>query len=201
MNRTEAALVDRLVALFDSGAFPRRLFVQAFLPAGVFLATFVGSFALAVDDGLPVATLSTESLMPGAQMTTLEIFQNNARVLGAIVVGGVLTFTLGAFLLLLINALHFGGSLGFLLGSYGPTTATAAFMPHGVFEVAAFVVGASISVRVTVLFAERHLPNRRSDPLHVTVLDLAGRVALAFALLAVAAIVETSVTPAVVQMV
>lgn len=201
MNRTEAAFVGRVVALLDSGALPRRLVVQALLPGFVFLATFLGSVWLAVDTGSPMVSLSIESLLPGSKMSAWEIFRNNARVLGAIVVGGVLTFTIGAILLLLINALHFGGSLGFLLGSYGPATATAAFLPHGVFEVAAFVVGASVSVRVTVLWARRHVPDRQSDPLHVTVLDLLGRVVLAFALLWVAAVIETSVTPTVVQMV
>lgn len=201
MNRAETRLVEGAVALFEREAFSERLATHAILPGGVFLATFLASLSVGLANGVATASLSSTNLLPGAEMTAWEIFSNNARVLLAILVGGLLTFTLAAFVVLLVNALHFGSSVGFLLGSYGPETAVAAFGPHGVFEVAAFVVAASVSVRVTVLLAARRVPGRGHVVERDTAVELAGFVLLAFALLALAAVVETTVTPVVVGLV
>jgi len=56
-----------------------------------------------------------------------------------ILLGGTLTLTLGAFVLLIVNAVHFGSSLGFLLRSYGNLTGLAAFEVAAVVETTATV--------------------------------------------------------------
>lgn len=199
MNDAEIRLVSRLIDLFEHPRFWRRLGRHAAVPSLVFLAAFV--ISVPFDGGGSTSAGGVASYLPGADATALEIFANNARVLAAIVVGGTATFTLGAIVVLSVNAAHFGRGVAWLLESHGPATAVVAFAPHGFLEATAFLVGACVAVRFTVLVAATHVPQDRPPFRRETVLELAGLALLAVALLAVAALVETTVTPALVEQV
>lgn len=197
MTPAEVRLLTRVLSAFEHRSFWQRLVRHAALPAGVFLAVFAASLHLG--DGVGT-TDGVEALgvIPGATMPTWDIFANNARVLLAIFVGGALTFTVGAVFVLVKNAVHFGWGVSLLAESYGTTVALAAFLPHGVLETAAFLVVAGASLRLSVLVAWSRVSSEgvwRRDVL----LDVVALVAVAVVLLAVAAVVETSVTPTVVE--
>lgn len=142
---------------------------------------------------------TADQILPGSSMTAVEIFLNNARVMVAILIGGVLTLSLGMFLVSLLNGIHIGAGIGFLADSYGPATAVAAVAPHGLIEVAAYVVAGSVSVRISLLVLARRteMPGRTPRTRDV----LTGSVTmtlLALGLLAAAAVVEATVTPSIV---
>jgi uncharacterized membrane protein SpoIIM required for sporulation len=171
MNESERRLVTRLVRLFDHPGFCQRLCRHAALPALVFLAAFVASVRFGGGGAIGAGT-DAASYLPGANASAWEIFANNARVLAAIVVGGTITFTLGSILVLFVNAAHFGRGVGWLAESYGPTTAVAAFAPHGLLEVAAFLVGTCVALRFTVLVIAAQLPDSASPFHRENVLEL-----------------------------
>lgn len=197
MTPAEIRLLTRVAAAFEHRSFWQRLVRHAAIPAAVFLAVFAASLHLGdgagTDEGIEAL-----GVIPGATMTTWEIFANNSTVLLTIFVGGALTFAVGAIFVLVKNAVHFGWGVSLLAESYGTTVALAAFLPHGIVETAAFLVVAGASVRVAVLIVwSRVAPGGvwRRDVL----LDVAALVAVAFALLAVGAVVETTLTPAFVE--
>lgn len=199
LTAAEVRLLTRLLSAFEHRSFAQRLLRHAALPAGLFLAVFVASIHLG--DGAGTADgLEALGVVPGATMSTGAILANNLRVLAAIFVGGVLTFTVGAVFVLVRNAAHFGWGVSLLAEAYGPAVALAAFLPHGVLESAAFLVVAAASLRVSVLLAWSRVLEAsvwRRDLLA----DVAALVVIAVALLALAAAVETTVTPAVVEVV
>lgn len=188
-------VIDRL----ERPVLRGRLTLYMVVPSVVFLAAFLVSLSAGTGNGFVAANTRATDIIPGGNMTAWEIFQNNVLVLLAILVGGTLTFALGAFVLLVVNALHFGSGVGFYLGSYGELTAIAAFAPHGVFEVVAFLVATSVSIRVSVLLATRRALGRSIDLERDTARELAALTALAFVLVALGAVVETTVTPALVH--
>lgn len=198
MNESEIRLVSRLVSAFEHPGFCQRLCRHAVVPSLVFLLAFLASVRFG---GATVSTATTDAAryLPGANATAWDIFANNARVLAAIVVGGTVTFSLGAILVLFVNAAHFGRGISWLAESYGPAAAVAAFAPHGLLEAAAFLVGAAVAVRFAVLFAATQIPQERPPFRRGTVLEITGMVAVAVALLALAAVVETTVTPVLVE--
>jgi uncharacterized membrane protein SpoIIM required for sporulation len=197
MTPAEVRLLTRVLSAFEHRTFRGRLRRHAALPAAVFLAAFAASLHLGDGAGTTDGTAALE-VIAGATMTPWQIFANNAGVLLAIFVGGVLTFTVGAVFVLVKNAVHFGWGVSLLAEAYGTTVAFAALLPHGVLETAAFLVVAAASMRVSVLVAwSRVVPGSvwRRDLLW----DVAALVAVAVALLALAAVVETTLTPAVVE--
>lgn len=197
MTPAEVRLLTRVLSAFEHRTFRGRLRRHAALPAAVFLAAFAASLHLGDGAGTTDGTAALE-VIAGATMTPWQIFANNAGVLLAIFVGGVLTFTVGAVFVLVKNAVHFGWGVSLLAEAYGTTVAFAALLPHGVLETAAFLVVAAASMRVSVLVAwSRVVPGSvwRRDLLW----DGAALVAVAVALLALAAVVETTLTPAVVE--
>lgn len=199
MTPTERRLFDTTVSVFEQPVLGRRLTPYMVVPAAVFLGAFLVSLSAgAIEAPINLHVDSTYTL-PGANLTPLEIFTNNATLLATILIGGTVTFTLGTFLLLIINALHFSSGIGFLLDSYGELGAIVGFLPHGVFEIAAFLLAANVSVRLSVLLATWHVRGWGGWPDDRIVRAIATRVGLAFALIAVAAIVETTVTVALVS--
>jgi hypothetical protein len=152
MTPAEVRLLTRVLSAFEHRTFRGRLRRHAALPAAVFLAAFAASLHLGDGAGTTDGTAALE-VIAGATMTPWQIFANNAGVLLAIFVGGVLTFTVGAVFVLVKNAVHFGWGVSLLAEAYGTTVAFAALLPHGVLETAAFLVVAAASMRVSVLVA------------------------------------------------
>lgn len=198
MTPTELRAINRVIDTFEHPVRRRRLSVYTAIPAAVFLGAFLVSFLVGITNGIVDARRPT-TIIPGRSMTAWAIFQNNVQVLLVILVGGTLTFTLGAFVLLLINAFHFGAGVGFLFRAYGGLTAIVAFAPHGVFEVAAFLVATSVSLRASVLLATWRVRGCIPDVKRNIVHELAVLIVLAFTFIALAAVVETTVTVAFVQ--
>lgn len=197
MNDSEIRLVGRLVRLFDHPGFYRRLGRHAAPPTLVFVAAFAAGAQFGGDAVSP--STAAANYLPGANASAWDVFANNARVLAAIVVGGAATLSLGAVLVLFANAAHFGRGVGWLAESYGATTAVAAFAPHGLLEAGAFLVGACVALRFTVLVVAAQLPRGPAPFRRESLLELAGLVVVAVALLALAAVVETTVTPVLVE--
>lgn len=197
MTPTELRIINDVIDTFEQPVFLQRATVYMAVPAAVFLAAFLASLSGGTSNGIGDVNMAASDIIPGGNMTAWEIFQNNARILLGILVGGTLTFSLGSFVLLMLNGSHFGSGIGFYLGSYGNVTAVAAFAPHGVFEVVAFLVAASVVLRVSVLLATWRVFGRETVLVERdTALDLAALTVVAFALVALGAMVETTVTVA-----
>lgn len=182
----------RLLATFEHRSFWSRWTTYAALPA----ITFALAFAL----GLSSDTISTtpltsaEGFMPGASMSALEIFRHNARLLVLLLGGGIVTFSVGGLLLLLVNGANIGSSVAFFASSYGYETALVGVFPHGILEIFAYVLAAAVAFRVSVLVLAWQLGGVRPfDRRNVG--ELVAASCLSIGLLAVAAVIETSLSP------
>lgn len=201
MTPTELRVIDCAIDTFEQAERRRRVARYMVPPAVAFLGAFVVSLSTGSTHGLVNVRTTSTAIIPGGDMAAWTIFLHNARILVTILIGGTLTFTLVTFVLLLVNAIHFASGVGFLLRSYGEVTAIAAFAPHGVFEVLALLVAASVSLRMSVLLSMWRVFGRGTDIGRATAAELAALTALAFALIGIAAVVETTLTVAVVTLV
>lgn len=187
---------ERKSPLAGTGTYLAVSALALFLPLAFGLVAVGRGFARRPD-------IPAERMIPGSTLTASEIFLNNARIVLVVLVGGVLTLSLGAFLVHLLVGVQLGRGIGFLVSAYGPTTATVAVVPHGVFEVAAYVVAGGVALRVAALVFVCRERAERTRPFArlvfgeaATLVCLAG---LALVLLATAAVIETTVTPELVR--
>lgn len=199
MTPTEFRIINCVIDTFEQPVLRRRVAMYLVPPAAIFLGAFIVGLSAGCNHGIMNIRTHPTDVIPGGNMTAWTIFQHNARVLVTILIGGSLTFTLVTFGLLIINAINFASGVVFLLRSYGELTAIAAFVPHGVFEVMALLLAASVSVRVSVLLSLWRVPGRSIDTERAATLELAALTTLAFVLIGLAAVVETTVTVAVVN--
>lgn len=185
---------ERLLAAFERRSLRTRWLAYAALPS----ATFALAFALGVSSPTLAARPATtaEQFMPGSGMSALEIFLHNARLLTFVLGGGILTFSLGGLLLLLVNGANVGSGTAFFASSYGYDAALVGVFPHGSLEIVAYVLAATVACRVSVLAVAWQGGDVQPFDRR-TLAELVGTACLAFGLLAVAAIIEAHVSPAV----
>lgn len=199
MTPAEFRFINYAIDTFEQPVLRRRVGMYLVPPAAVFLGAFIVGLSAGSTHGIVNVRTHPTDIIPGGRMTACAIFQHNARILVTILIGGSLTLTLVTFGLLIINAINFAYGVGFLVRAYGELTAIAAFAPHGVVEVMGLLLAASVSMRVSVLLLMWRVPGRSIDTERAVAFELAVLTALGFALIGLAAVVETTVTVAVVN--
>ena len=168
------------------------------------LAVFFGTaFAgYAVFGALPIEELSEavpgDGPLAGVEFTFPSIMFNNLRALllmglGA-VTGGLLTL-FGLF----VNGLLVGAVVGIVVQEASWAVVLAALVPHGVIELSAFFVAASIGLRVPhrivrYLMAYDERPLTRAEAVELAVLSV-----VLVVMIVVAAWIEVYVTPDVIE--
>jgi len=168
------------------------------------LAVFFGTaFAgYAIFGAIPVEGLSDvvpgESPLANIEFTFPSIMFNNLRALllmgmGA-VTGGLLTL-FGLF----VNGLLVGAVVGLVIQEASWAVVLAALVPHGVIELSAFFMAASIGLRVPhriarYLMAYDETPITRSEAVELGVLSV-----VMIVMIVVAAWIEVNVTPDVIE--
>jgi uncharacterized membrane protein SpoIIM required for sporulation len=168
------------------------------------LAVFFGTaFAgYAVFGALPVEELADvvpgDGPLAGVEFTFPSIMFNNLRALllmglGA-VTGGLLTL-FGLF----VNGLLVGAVVGLVIQETSWTFVLAALLPHGVIELSAFFMAASIGLRVPhriarYLMAYDEKPITRTEAVELAVLSV-----IMIVMIVVAAAIEVYITPDVIE--
>lgn len=139
--------------------------------------------------------LPAEPLLP-SRITVGTILLNNLVAM-AVTALGIVTLGLVAALSVAVNGFFLGLVFGLAAPVLSPATALALVLPHGVIELTAFFLVAAISFRVTHRLArylagydERILTRQELFEIAVLLVAAAG-------LIAVAAVIEVHVTPAV----
>lgn len=168
------------------------------------LAVFFGTaFAgYAVFGAIPVEGLSAvvpgDSPLADVEFTFPSIMFNNLR---ALLLMGLGTITGGLLSLfgLFVNGLLVGAVVGLVIQQTSWAVVLAALLPHGVVELSAFFMAASIGLRVPhrivrYLFAWDETPMTRAEAVEIGVLSV-----VMVAMIVVAAWIEVNVTPAVVE--
>lgn len=182
-----------------NGALGARLQAVAVRWIPYFLAA-AGLFVAAATVGAAVGT-ERESFVvpvrspsdPVPELAAGSLFGHNAGIaLGA--AGGVLLLGLPTLFLLAYNGFLFGSTMVDAAGSLGPLRTVALVAPHGVLELPAVWLAGAVGLRWTHLLWRLANGASRTGDVPRTVVDSLAAVALALLVLAVAAVVEASVT-------
>ncbi len=100
-----------------------------------------------------LASMVRELLALGPLGTYVAIFANNAAVTIAAVLGGFLLFT--PILILFVNGVVLGALLAYTSTLYSMPEVLALILPHGVFEIPAFILACGIGVDIAARVLER----------------------------------------------
>ena len=172
----------------------------------VSLAIFFGTaFAgYAIFGSIPAEGLSEvvpgDSPLAGVEFTFPSIMFNNLRALLLMGMGAVTGGLLSLFGLF-VNGLLVGAVVGLVVQETSWAVVLAALLPHGVIELSAFFMAASIGLRiphriVRYLFEWDETPLTRAEAVELAVLSF-----VMIGMIVVAAWIEVNVTPDVVELV
>jgi stage II sporulation protein M len=172
----------------------------------VSLAIFFGTaFAgYAVFGSIPAEGLSGvvpgDSPLAGVEFTFPSIMFNNLRALLLMGMGAVTGGLLSLFGLF-VNGLLVGAVVGLVVQETSWAVVLAALLPHGVIELSAFFMAASIGLRVPhrivrYLFEWDETPLTRAEAVELAVLSF-----VMIGMIVVAAWIEVNVTPDIVELV
>lgn len=166
----------------------------------LFAVGLLGGLAMAAAGIDLLALLGLENvdeLLPEDAVLTVEfIFLNNSRVY-FIMLLGVITLGLATVVALAFNGIVIGWVVGLVAGEVGVGPVLALLAPHGIFELPAFWLAGGIALRLVHLLAN-YIRGERE-----TVITRAGLgrafllVVLGWVLIAISAVVEVHVTPAI----
>ncbi len=134
----------------------------------------------------------------GIHIPALFIFGNNVRATLFVFLGGIFTFSVLGILIFLLNIGLIGGALGivYLMG-YSPALIFAAgLLPHGIFEIPALMIASAIVLRIGAVLVTPQLGKSMGQIALEQLADWAKVfVGLVIPLLAIAAVIESYVTP------
>lgn len=168
----------------------------------VFFGTAFGGYALF--GAIPIEGLSEviggESPLGDVEFTFPGIMFNNLRALFLMGMGAVTGGLLSMFGLV-VNGLLVGAVVGLVIQQTSWAVILAALLPHGVIELTAFFMAASVGLRVPhrivrYLLAWDETPVTRTELLELAVLSV-----VTVVMIVVAAWIEVNVTPEVIEMV
>lgn len=142
---------------------------------------------------------SFEEILPeDFEFTAWNVFRNNARVYAILVVGAISAGLVTAFVLA-FNGVLIGWVAGFAAAQVGAGPILALLAPHGVFELPAFWLGGGVGLRLVHL-AVNYLRGARDHFLtRAEWWRTALLVGVGLAMVAVAAVIEVYVTPAIAE--
>lgn len=131
-------------------------------------------------------------------LSAVYIFLNNMRATFLILLGGLVSFSVLGMIAYIINVSLIGGVLGiFKLIGFSPLMLfTAGLLPHGMFEIPALMIASAIVLRIGAALVTPQLGKSMGQVILELLADWA-KVFLGVVapLLAVAALIETYVTP------
>lgn len=133
-------------------------------------------------------------------LSALFIFGNNVRVTLLILVGGMLSFSVLGIVAYLINVGFIGGVLGVLkLLGYSPLLLFAAgLLPHGLFEIPALMLSSAIVLRMGAVLVTPQTGKSMGQVILELLADWTKLfLGVVIPLLAVAALVESYITPSI----
>lgn len=168
----------------------------------VFFGTAFGGYA--VFGAIPIEGLSEviggDTPLADVEFTFPSIMFNNLRALFLMGMGAVTGGVLSVFGLV-VNGLLVGAVVGLVVQQTSWAVVLSALLPHGVIELTAFFMAASIGLRVPhrivrYLFAWDETPVTRTELLELAVLSV-----VTVLMIVVAAWIEVNVTPEVIEMV
>jgi uncharacterized membrane protein SpoIIM required for sporulation len=134
----------------------------------------------------------------GARLSVPGLLVHNTRAIAAILLAGLFSFSVLGLLLYLLNMGLIGGVLALfgLLGIPPHELFLAGLLPHGMFEVPALMLGGAAVLRIGVVLVSPQTGRSMGEVLIDLLADWAKVfLGLIVPLLAVAAVVETYVTP------
>ncbi|HUH97824.1 MAG TPA: stage II sporulation protein M [Anaerolineales bacterium] len=136
----------------------------------------------------------------GQHLSATFIFGNNVRATLLVFLGGMISFSVLGLLVFLLNIGLVGGVLGIVkLIGYSPLLVFAAgLLPHGIFEIPALMIASAIVLRIGAVLVTPQLGKSMGQILLELLADWAKIfIGLVVPLLAVAAVIEAYITPAI----
>ena len=136
----------------------------------------------------------------GQHMSALHIFSNNVRATFLVFLGGMVSFSVIGVLAFLLNIGLVGGVLGvFKLMGYSPVVLfMAGLLPHGMFEIPALMLASAIVLRIGAVLVTPQLGKSMGQMALELLADWAKIfIGLVVPLLAIAAVIEAYITPAI----
>jgi uncharacterized membrane protein SpoIIM required for sporulation len=168
-----------------------------------YLLTAGTVFTFAAGIGAAIGTERDSPLLPAAAGTNpyaglgaVELFLHNGRVSVLLIVGAVL-FGLPTAYLLLLNGFLLGAGLVEYAETYGPLETLAMVGPHGVIEIPALLLAGAIAFRWCHAGWRTASGTRRSTTAPVFLLESIGAIVVVGVMLAVAALIEATISGAI----
>lgn len=181
----------RLVGALPAGV--RRWLPYWSVAAAVFVVGAVYGGAVGAERETAVLFPVRSTGEPVRSVSAVDLFVHNARVAGWMVAGGLL-FGVPTLYLLLFNGFAFGSVLVDAAGSLGPLRTLLVLAPHGVVELTAFFLAGAIPARWLHVVWCVASGRDRTTPVPLVVLRTLVAVVAVAVLLAVAALLEATVT-------
>lgn len=189
----ETERFQRLAALLriSSRRYARRMGPYVAVAMGLFVSVAVIGMAVGTENAGSSAPIAT--IVPGyyANLGTMELFVHNGLVSFQLL-ASVFFLGLPAVFIMLFNGFMFGAAVVPGSNEIGLFWAIVLIFPHGVFELPAIWLSGAVSFRV--LHELWAVASGEGSSGLVLVTDTLASVALVYALLAVAAVVEANVT-------
>lgn len=175
----------------EAQATVRRWVPYVSLVALFFLAVAVAGAALGQASGSSLLPVQS----PGDPVPPLEpltLFVQDGQAAALIVVGTV--FVLPSVALVGYTAFQFGATMAAAVGSMGPTATLSILLPHGAFELPALWLAGAISLRWMHVAWQTAQEGDQRVPLGRIVAETGVALVVVLLLLAIAALVEGSIT-------
>ncbi len=134
----------------------------------------------------------------GARLTVPSLFVHNTRAVAAILLAGLFSFSVLGILVYLLNMGLIGGVLAlFALLGFSPVALFfSGLFPHGIFEIPALMLGGASVLRIGVVLVAPQVGKSMGEVMMELLADWAKVfLGLIVPLLAVAAVIETYITP------
>lgn len=183
---------DGTTAADRARAFARRWLPYVALATCLFLATAIVGAAVGAERQSFIVPVRGRG-DPVASLDAAGLFAHNAGI-GLQIAAGAVLFGLPTVYLLSFNGFVFGATVADAAGTLGPLRALALVAPHGVLELPAIWLAGAVGLRWLHLVWRLASGGSSATGVPRAVLDSLAAVGLVLLLLAVAAVVEATVT-------
>ena len=94
----------------------------------------------------------------------LDLFINNIRASGIVIISGIIPFLMIPILFILLNSLVMGGAIG--MYSYiglSPLIGLVGIIPHGIFEIPAYVLAGTLGVYLNISLIKKIIKRKKCE--------------------------------------
>lgn len=189
-------------ALADSWAEHRRYvaFATGLFAAGIVLGAILASMGYNLLE--LIAEITGEEVFPDPEETEINArfyIQNNSIPFMLSIFGAISLGVLTAWIML-FNGVIVGNVVAPIAPVAGIDFVLVALLPHGIFELPALFLAAAVGFRIVYRFGERIFGRRDAFVTYPYLYRTALFVILAWLMLAVAAVIEAHITPALIEL-